>query len=927
MIPIYPVRYGLGVNYLNNARKGQVGHISAPNGILATHTRDSSHRLMQLRQGFIYIYAHTKHRLFSTDKAGKWLVFRYITHSNDMNSASEFERPGGIETHFGQYTFLLYKWGERGANGKWGVGKLDEKRYPCVANVSTFSCPFVDKDVGKVDIAYSEYAWSSEMFERLEKEGGFRKSVMTTIDVDKLLDVNQHPFGSLQVHVLEYAGTKDLSTVTHGWYTQLAPQSGLPKQSSMLPYEKALMVALEDVAGEMHELQKITLDLAQKQADYHAKYLYPITIGNIIDPKIAYDVRGEKYPHKESERVIAQRGVEKALNPQFKSKFTSLLKTSFESYEKPMEKLIEQIWRLGERKAFKFTIGLALQCMLGVKSLQESAYSAYCFFSLLKDITLGTSSTPKGIAYLSHLFGVSLKNESSEPFLEWAKQSLSKGLETLEPLVAQGAKAGFELNEKWSSSKRLYKGLNDFLETGLNVFGQSAALYKSATARHIFSLLGLADIWDDASRTKTAFETLQKILLEESKSQLSQLSQQERVTNKANGKPNRHIDFSAVHRKTFLYSLNKCLPGLVEAEMEKIAQGKANIDFLFTRRYGGTLNFIAVYSGLLALNDDLAIKSKSAKTKAGKWTTNPALVRSAAVMDTAVATMNLSYLAGLISNPTGFTLRNRSGSIWQAIKGQPLKFGYASLGILGGALTAVIAWGGIEEAIANQDAAAFFGYGLLFLSSMMGMTAILARIIAGTIISGPVGWGIGVIALIGSIIVVFFSDSTLVNWVKNGFWGNSDKYYYWDNSDRDEFDKQIQRTEILSQIEPKSPNDKKEHLLISKGFEDEVYGYFIQSGLQITPMGKGRFKISCAEFWRTQPNLTNLKIVCYIPYAESKEIEHAELTLNRDVVFSLRENGITQENIKLEVTFTDKDGTKFSADYTTDDYLLHTIMI
>ncbi|BAS47638.1 hypothetical protein AANUM_0407 [Aggregatibacter actinomycetemcomitans NUM4039] len=47
---------------------------------------------MQLRQGFVYIYAHTKHRLFSTDDKGKWLVFRYVTNNDDANSASDFEQ-------------------------------------------------------------------------------------------------------------------------------------------------------------------------------------------------------------------------------------------------------------------------------------------------------------------------------------------------------------------------------------------------------------------------------------------------------------------------------------------------------------------------------------------------------------------------------------------------------------------------------------------------------------------------------------------------------------------------------------------------------------------------------------------------------------------------------------------------------------------
>lgn len=90
VIPLYPVRYGLSLGYLADARDGIVKNLPdrAPRAIGAS----SDYELMQLRQGFVYIYAHTKHRLFSTDDKGKWLVFRHITNNDDANSASDFEQ-------------------------------------------------------------------------------------------------------------------------------------------------------------------------------------------------------------------------------------------------------------------------------------------------------------------------------------------------------------------------------------------------------------------------------------------------------------------------------------------------------------------------------------------------------------------------------------------------------------------------------------------------------------------------------------------------------------------------------------------------------------------------------------------------------------------------------------------------------------------
>ncbi|MCR1838034.1 hypothetical protein NSA18_09085 [Pasteurella caecimuris] len=924
IIPLYPVRYGLSIDYLAQARAGNIKNLSeiAPAGI----GQSEVHSLMKLRQGFVYIYAHTKHRLFSTDDKGKWLVFRYVTHSDDINSASEFEQLSDYQNAGLNDSFLLCKWGEKGANGNWTLGKIDTSKYPCMTNTISFNTAFVDKDVDIVDIAYSEYMWSSEIIERFEKDDKLRQIVMTTVNVSAPKK-HSAPLKDLNIHVLEYQSlnkSNDLSEQTQSWYTKLK-NTAIPSALSGFPdyKETGLMVALQDVVGEMHELQKIVLDLAQEQANYHAKYLYPITIGNIIDPKIAYDIRGEKFPLKESERAIAQRGVEKVLHPQFKAKLTELLREPFERYEKPMEKLVDQIWLLGSRNSFQGFLKGISQAITDCKDMEGVSRTAYCFFEQLKDITFGTSSTPNGIDYLSYLFDAPMKHNTPSPFLDWAKQSLSKGVETIQPIVTQGANIGFALNEKWIVAKRIYKGLNDFLETGLNVFGQSAALYKTTTAKQIFSILGISDVWGNAEKSKAAFEKLHKILLQENKKQLSQLSKNERAANKANGKPNQHIDFSATHRKTFLWFLDKQLSGLFEHEPTSISQAKANFDFMFSRSYAGTLNFIAVFSGFIALNEDLALKRKSIKTNAGKWTTNPALVKSAAIMDTAVATMNLSHSAGLMRDPTGFTFKNRPGSIWQTIKGQPLKFGYAALGILGGALTAVVAWGGIEEAKANNDDVSVWGYRLLFYSSISGVVAIafgLSKI-------PYVGWVIAALALIGGTLVTFFGDSSLVSWAKNGFWGKTPNYYYWKNQPRNNLEEQINKAKLLEKVSAYHTNE--DYSLVAKGFEDEVYGYFIQFGLQITQMSKNnkdRFKVTCAEFWRTIPNLTNLEIVCYLPYAKSRKIENIELTPNRELVFSLAENGIRQENIKLEVTFTDKDGTEFSADYTSDDYILHTMM-
>ena len=398
VIPIYPVRYGLSANYLKSAwNNGIIGEITAPIGMFGAHEK-GAHQIMQLRQGFVYIYAHTKHRIFSTDEKGKWLVFRYITHNNDINSSSEFERPGDIEERIGEFYFLLYKWGKDGANGKWEEGKLNDTNYPCAANASAFRTVFVDKDTEMVDIAYSEYAWSAEIFERVENDPGFRASVMTTVNV-KNQNITEHsaPLKDIDKHVMEYSiketdDTNDsLAKLSESWHTQIK-SAKFPYRIPYMPNhnEVGLVVALEDVVGEMHELQKLIIDLTEQQKAYYARYSYPITIGNIIDPKIGFDVRGKPYPFKPQERVIEQKGVKGALISEFHTKMTTLLKEPFERYEKPINALVKQVVQMANQRAsFKDFFQVSTDIARYAPSENAIDRGFYIFYRLLADLWLG----------------------------------------------------------------------------------------------------------------------------------------------------------------------------------------------------------------------------------------------------------------------------------------------------------------------------------------------------------------------------------------------------------------------------------------------------------------------------------------------------------------------------------------------------------
>ena len=368
VLPIYPVRYGLSINYLKDIQeKGLVSEIDKPTGMFGAYAK-GAHQIMQLRQGFIYIYTKTPHRLngkiVSSDEKGHWLVFRYITHRDDMNSNSEFEHPSGnFQETFSNHMFLLYKFGEEGANGKWEPIQLEQ---PCIQGQSSFNVAFVSREVAEFDIAYSEYAWSAELFEKLEQDKTLRHSIMTTIksniveerdengelfNVSKGDGIHSAPLREIAQQVTEYSNLyPNLAKQTENWHTRLDLQTPPQQTQGLLSYKRfGLVVALEDVVGEMRELQNAILNLTEKQQHYYAQYAYPITIGNIIDPKLNYDLRGQKYPFDAKQRVIEQKGVRSALIPEFQSKMTALLKEPIMRFEKPIDALADQIAKLADR--------------------------------------------------------------------------------------------------------------------------------------------------------------------------------------------------------------------------------------------------------------------------------------------------------------------------------------------------------------------------------------------------------------------------------------------------------------------------------------------------------------------------------------------------------------------------------------------------
>ncbi|MCQ9124115.1 toxin VasX, partial [Rodentibacter caecimuris] len=688
IIPLYPVRYGLSIDYLAQARAGNIKNLSeiAPAGI----GQSEVHSLMKLRQGFVYIYAHTKHRLFSTDDKGKWLVFRYVTHSDDINSASEFEQLSDYQNAGLNDSFLLCKWGEKGANGNWTLGKIDTSKYPCMTNTISFNTAFVDKDVDIVDIAYSEYMWSSEIIERFEKDDKLRQIVMTTVNVSAP-EKHSAPLKDLNIHVLEYQSldeSNDLSEQTQSWYTKLK-NTAIPSALSGFPdyKETGLMVALQDVVGEMHELQKLIIDFTEKQKAYYARYAYPITIGNIIDPKIGYDIKGKDYPFKEQERVIEQKGVRDGLVSEFNSKMTALLKEPFERYEKPAGGLVKQVIQLAQRASFKEFFNIS-DDIIGYAPLENGIDRGfYVFYRLLSDLTYGLECTSDGVEVLENLFSDKPAPANNAPTtMGWLKEHSKKVTDAVYGLAMKILPP----QQRHNILQGYFRGMEHvYLNSGRTV-ANLAALRKMQFDK-VMAIYG----WDEKRLIKNA----DYFFAEVADKQIDRLIKEERSRQYNHRRGNGGK--KAIKKE--LRQIKQDLINYRRITLDEIRDLETRIQL--SERYYGFSGVLAIYAGILSLNNDLTIPRKLARTAAGRLSLDPVIVKTTAILDISVGTADTAYALKLIGKPgAGMgVLRNIAGASTRSILVGLGAIAYTGAAVVGGVLTAVIAFGGLQEAIENED--------------------------------------------------------------------------------------------------------------------------------------------------------------------------------------------------------------------------------
>ncbi|KOE62845.1 hypothetical protein SCC393_0301565 [Aggregatibacter actinomycetemcomitans serotype e str. SCC393] len=734
---------------------------------------------------------------------------------------------------------------------------------------------------------------------------------MSRIDVtNQNTTQNSASFDEISSFAIEFDDEeKDLFNISKNWFTRIQTAQKLPQLCG--EQEKGLIVGLKDVVGELRELGNILAELNVKSEAYYKKYAYPITIGNIIDPKVAYDIRGEKYPLNANLRVIEQKGVRDALSNQFDNKYKTLMRNAYEWYEKPAQAIIGQMNDLYKWAPIRLMMTEVIPKALQATDINNYAainHTAYVFNRLLTDMVIGLESTPEGEKLLGSLLITpeggrdTFGNEQFRKTIKESMDAFNASITSIKDIKAR-QKA---FDKFYRSMEQFYTFAgNSLIKTWLK--GVECSISPDKTLSNY-----------DILTTKGEPETIFVALADRIKKSLN-TELKSKTINKERNDVISHLKKQLKTEKTNW-----------EAEFNTWS-AKAEI---WDKHYR-FLGILAAFNGIKSLDVDLS-KKKTAHTDIGRFAQDPVLQKTTAILDISIGTTDAAYGMGLIKNPGQFVPVNSqaAGGVLKAVGSNLRAVVYVGAGVIAGVLTAVIAAGGIREAWKNNDNISLVGNIAVLTGAVVGTAVAGIGYFVASALLGIVGAIAFALILIGGLVVNLWGKTPLQLWVEKGFWGNSERYFYWGDRIRD-LEEQFKLAELLANdslaneartfIEHKASlnevqanntvlKDKsrifeeiKDYLLIKNGLEEELYEYLIQSGLQIYPTDNGQFTIFYAEFEKSYPTLANLEIYCTsYTTKKSKRITNFSYAL-RNVRFSLLENGITENDIALYVVFTDRE--------------------
>ncbi|OOF71731.1 hypothetical protein BKG91_07845 [Rodentibacter caecimuris] len=397
---------------------------------------------------------------------------------------------------------------------------------------------------------------------------------------------------------------------------------------------------------------------------------------------------------------------------EFNSKMTALLKEPFERYEKPAGGLVKQVIQLAQRASFKEFFNIS-DDIIGYAPLENGIDRGfYVFYRLLSDLTYGLGCTSDGVELLENLFSddKAAPTNNAPTTIGWLKEHSKKVTDAVYGLAMKILPP----QQRHHILKGYFQGMEHvYLNSGRTV-ANLAALRKIQFDK-VMAIYG----WDE----KKLIKNVDYFFAEVADKQIDRLMKEER----SRQYDNRRGNGGKKAIKKELRQIKQDLINYRQITLGEIQDLETRIQL--SERYYGFSGVLAIYAGILSLNNDLTVPRKLARTAAGRLALDPVVVKITAILDISVGTADTAYALKLIGKPgAGMNvLRNLSGASARSVLIGVRALAYTGAAVVGGVLTMVIAFGGLQEGIANEDKVSSVANGAIIASSsIVVLSGILA---------------------------------------------------------------------------------------------------------------------------------------------------------------------------------------------------------
>lgn len=371
-IPIHPVRFSLQPydNILDPAKPASI-------------TEPGDYILRAIRQGYVYIFIETPEvSQGATDSDGTWYNFRYMTETQDVNSCANPARVQADAQSFGK--FHKYEWTDNYGRGEW---RYDDAPY---------SHCWVPDWASKIWVAYSEFAWPPEFFEK-SHDAAFRQQIMMPV---VLRGQNQWAayIGDALSLVEEFKNPEDIDHLVRVRLAQ--SQTGFQSRHDWRPEvteenaDCVAIVAVHDPVGDVAEMYFRSEMIRDEHEKLSATFAYPLTIGQFCQSiKGNVPARDGFLNRNLPEFMINQ----PALDPTWESHYLAH-KSMVEARLTFLDELADSIaGRMNDESDQMLGKLLALATQLAEETDDPDGHIAEYMMRLLSQPLLGLACTQRGI--------------------------------------------------------------------------------------------------------------------------------------------------------------------------------------------------------------------------------------------------------------------------------------------------------------------------------------------------------------------------------------------------------------------------------------------------------------------------------------------------------------------------------------------------